>query len=111
METQAQVKSLLETEAVADEPETQSETETLLVELDAIPGAVWQMELHSAMPAHVRVSLFERGAQKCALLRFPRGQGSEAYEAFDAARQTANDVSREVYQAARRAREQAERGS
>jgi len=106
METQAQVKSLLETEPVSE-----GETETLLVELDAIPGAVWQMELHSAMPPDVRVSLFERGTQKCALLRFPRGQGSEAYEAFDAARQTANDVSREVHQAARRAREQAERGS
>jgi hypothetical protein len=104
MQTQAQVLALLESEAVVD-----GDTETLPIELDAIPGAIWQMELHSLMPPEVRVSLFERGAQKCALLRFPRGDAEQAYKAFDVARQAANEVSQQVHQSARQARE-SERG-
>ncbi len=98
METQAQVKALLEDETVVD-----GDTETLSVELDAIPGAVWQMELLGSMPPEVRVSLFQRGAQKCALLRFPRGQAQQAYQAFDVARQTANETSHRVHLSARQA--------
>jgi hypothetical protein len=98
VETQAQVKALLESEATVE-----GDTETLPIELDAIPGAVWQMELHSLMPADVRVSLFERGAQKCALLRFPRGCLQQALQAFDTARRGANEQSREAYQSAARA--------
>jgi len=93
VETQAQVKALLESEAAIE-----GDTETLPIELDAIPGAVWQMELHSLMPPDMRVSLFERGAQKCALLRFPRGRLQQALKAFDAARRGANEQSREAYQ-------------
>ena len=108
MQTQAQIKARLEDEAVVD-----GEIETLPVELDGIPGAVWQMELHSLMPPDVRVSLFERGARKCALLKFPRGGADEAYRAFEAALRTANDVSRELHlnaaQAMREAREAAQR--
>ena len=108
MQTQAQVKAVLENEAAID-----GETETLPLELDAIPGAVWQMELHGLMPADVRVSLFERGTRKCALLRFPRGQSQRAQQAFAGAVQAANEVSHRVHQmaaqAARQAREQAAR--
>jgi hypothetical protein len=99
VETEAQVKALLENEADLD-----GDTETLAVELDAIPGAVWQMELQSLMPPDVRVSLFERGAQKCALLRFPRGGSEQAFQAFDAARQAANEVSRQAHLSARASR-------
>ncbi len=95
MQTQAQVKALLEDEAVIE-----GDIETLPIELDAIPGAVWQMELHALMPPDVRVSLFERGAQKCALLRFPRGRAQEAVEAFDRARQAANETSHQAHQSA-----------
>ena len=102
MQTQAEVKAVLESEAVVE-----GDTETLPVELDAIPGAVWQMELHSLMPADVRVSLFERGSQKCALLRFPRGQAQAALRAFDEARKAANEVSREVHRSASEAVRQA----
>ena len=106
--TQAHIKAVLEGEAAVD-----GDIETLPIELDAIPGAVWQMELHALMPPEVRVSLFERGARKCALLRFPRGQSEQAYQSFDAARQAANELSHEVHQsaaqAARQAREQAAR--
>jgi hypothetical protein len=98
VQTQAQVKALLESEAVIE-----GDTETLPVELDAIPGAVWQMELHSLMPPDVRVSLFERGAQKCALLRFPRGCSQQAYRAFDIARRAANELSHEAHLSAARA--------
>ena len=101
VQTQAEVKALLENEAAVD-----GEVETLPVELDAIPGAVWQMELQSLMPPDVRVSLFERGAQKCALLRFPRGCSKRAFQAFDTARQAANEVSRQAHlSAAKVARE------
>jgi hypothetical protein len=101
MQTQAQVLALLEEEAVVD-----GDTETLPIELDAIPGAIWQMELHGLMPPDVRVSLFERGAQKCALLRFPRGRAQEAYQAFERALVTANEISHELHlNAARTARQ------
>jgi hypothetical protein len=109
VQTQAQVKAVLEDEAVVE-----GETETLPIELDAIPGAVWQMELHALMPAEVRVSLFERGARKCALLRFPQGSAKQAYRAFESALRTANQVSQEVHSAAhsaRQARERAESAS
>lgn len=92
MQTQAEVKAVLANEAVVEE-----EMETLPVELDAIPGAVWQMELQSSLPPDVRVSLFERGARKCALLRFPRGASEHALAAFERARLTANEISREVH--------------
>ena len=107
VQTQAQVKSIIAEEAVVE-----GDTETLPVELDAIPGAVWQMELHALMPADVRVSLFERGSRKCALLRFPQGAAERAYQAFETALQTANQVSHEVHsaaQSARQARERAQR--
>jgi len=95
VQTEAQVKALLESEAAID-----GDTETLPIELDAIPGAVWQMELQSLMPPEVRVSLFERGAQKCALLRFPRGCSKQALEAFDTARRAANEVSQQAHRSA-----------
>ena len=109
VQTQAHVKAVLEDEAVIED-----EVETLPIELDAIPGAVWQTELHSLMPPDVRVSLFERGARKCALLRFPRGTTEQAYRAFERALQAANEVSDEVHraaQSARQARERADRDS
>jgi len=99
----------------ADEAVVEGETEMLPIELDAIPGAVWQMELHGLMPADVRVSLFERGSRKCALLKFARGRAESARAAFESALEAANAVSQEVHrsaaQAARRVREQAEAGS
>jgi hypothetical protein len=99
METQAQVKARLEDEVVID-----GDIETLPLELDAIPGAIWQMELQSLMPPDVRVSLFERGSQKCALLRFPRGGAEQAYQAFEHACRAANEVSRQAHASARAAR-------
>lgn len=108
MQTQAQVKARLDRDAVVD-----GDTETLPIELDAIPGAIWQLELHGLMPPEVRVSLFERGAQKCALLRFPRGQAEQAFQAFDSARRAANEASEQAHlsaaRAARHAREELER--
>ncbi len=104
MQTQAQIKSVL-----ADEAVVEGEMETLPVELDAIPGAVWQMELHALMPADVRVSLFERGARKCALLRFPQGSAERARAAFESALRTANQVSHEVHSAAQSARQARQR--
>jgi hypothetical protein len=108
VQTQAQVLAILRDETIVE-----GNTETLPVELDAIPGAVWQTELHSLLPAGVRVSLFERSARKCALLRFPAGQADDAVRAFEAALRTANEVSRESHQSARAAarevREPAER--
>jgi hypothetical protein len=82
---------------------------TLSVELDAIPGAVWQTELLALMPADIRVTLFERGTQKCALLAFPRGEQQRALEAFEAARKTANEVSEQAHLAAQAAREARQR--
>jgi hypothetical protein len=107
VQTQAQVRAVL-----ADEAVIEGDVETLPIELDAIPGAVWQTELRDLMPPDVRVSLFERGARKCALLRFPRGATEQALRAFEQALQLANQVSHEVHaaaQSARQARERAER--
>jgi hypothetical protein len=98
----------------ADETVVEGEMEMLPIELDAIPGAVWQMELHGLMPPEVRVSLFERGSRKCALLKFARGHAESARAAFESALEAANAVSQEVHrsaaQAARRLREQADTG-
>src|SRR5687768_1717857 len=102
MITQAQVKAVLTED---EETERRDDVATLRIELDAIPGAVWQAELTSSLPSDVRVTLFELGAQKCALLTFPPGQQQYALEAFEAARKVANDVSHEAHQAARAARE------
>ena len=105
MATQANVVAVLRNEAPEDlGEETPAPITTLAIELDAIPGAVWQTELASQMPKDVRVSLFERGAQKCALLTFPEGQLERAYEAFERARKAANEVSHEAHLAARAAR-------
>lgn len=94
MATQASVVAVLESEALEAEP---GGLNALPLQLDAIPGAVWQAELQSLMPPDVRVSLFERGARKCALLRFPRGASEHALAAFERARLTANEISREVH--------------
>jgi hypothetical protein len=107
--TRAEIKGLLEDEIIVEE-----KTETLPVELDAIPGAVWQMELHALMPQEVRVTFFERGSRKCALLRCPRGQGAAAFESFVSALKVANEVSHELHLNAARvvkqAREEADAG-
>jgi hypothetical protein len=76
---------------------------TLPVELDAIPGAVWQAELQSLLPEGMRVSLVEHGAQKRALLTFPAELLPEAHLAFERALAGANEVSRESYRAAAKA--------
>ena len=102
MQTQAEVIGVYEDETIVE-----GDTATLPIELDAIPGAVWQMELMSLMPKDVRVSLFERGGRKVALLRFPQGETRRAVEAFEAARVGANDVSRESHRVARSASERA----
>lgn len=101
MITQAQVKAVLMED---DEAEKREDVATLRIELDAIPGAVWQAELTSSLPPDVRVTLFELGAQKCALLTFPPGQQQYALEAFEKARKVANEVSDEAHAAARAAR-------
>jgi hypothetical protein len=76
---------------------------TLPIELDAIPGAVWQAELQSLLPDGMRVSLFEHGTQKRALLTFPAELSSEAQSAFERALQGANEVSSEAHRAAAKA--------
>ena len=104
MAVQAQIKAVLASE------ERDDGTATLPIELDDIPGAVWQAELQSLMPEGMRVSLFERGGQKCALVTFSGGQATEALAAFEAALRGANEVSQEAYLAVaneRKAREQA----
>jgi hypothetical protein len=101
MITQAQVKAVLTED---DETEQREDVATLRIELDAIPGAVWQAELTSSLPPDVRVTLFELGAQKCALLTFPPGQQRYALEVFEKARKVANEVSDEAHAAARAAR-------
>lgn len=108
MSNQANIKGFLESEAQEDEG-----TAALPVELDAIPGAVWQAELQSLMPPDVRVSLFEQGGRKCAVLRFPSGEVERAREAFVTALQGANEVSEQAHVAAKaalEARAQAKRG-
>jgi hypothetical protein len=103
--TQANIVAVLRNEAPEDlGDEAPAPITTLAIELDAIPGAVWQTELASQMPSDIRVSLFERGAQKCALLTFPEGQLERAYEAFEKARCAANEVSQQAYLAAKAAR-------
>jgi hypothetical protein len=106
MVTQAQVKAVHASEDRADG------NTTLPIELTDIPGAVWQAELQALMPPDMRVSLFERGGQKFALVTFPAGQALAAEAAFRQALQGANDVSNEAHRAAasqRSAREQAAR--
>lgn len=98
MATRANIKSVLE-----DEAREEDGVATLPIELDAIPGAVWQAELQSLMPEGMRVSLFEQGARKCALLRFPVEQRSHATEVFAEALRGANEVSQQAHQAARAA--------
>jgi hypothetical protein len=103
MAVQAQIKAVLTSEAREDG------TATLPIELDDIPGAVWQAELQSLMPAHMRVSLFERGGQKCALVTFST-DAAEALAAFEHALNGANEVSQQAYLTVaneRKAREEA----
>jgi hypothetical protein len=109
MATQATIKAVLEIEDQEElEPSGQA---TLPVELDAIPGAVWQMELQGLMPADVRVSLFEKGSRKCALLRFAPGERDRAYAAFERALAGANAVSEQSHRAAAQAVERVRRDS
>lgn len=109
MATQASIKAVLEIEDREElEPNGQ---ETLPVELDAIPGAVWQLELQGLMPPGMRVSLFEKGSRKCALLRFSPGQREEAYAAFEKALAGANEVSEQSHRAAAQAVERVRRDS
>ena len=106
MAVQAQVKAVLESELRDDG------SATLPIELDDIPGAVWQAELQSLMPDDMRVSLFERGGQKCAVVTFPAGEEETARAAFLLALTGANEVSRISHvkaAEARNAREQAAR--
>jgi len=98
MATEAQIKSVLDEEA--HEADGMA---TLPIELDAIPGAVWQAELQSLMPEGMRVSLFEQGSRKCALLRFPIEQRPLAGEAFARALQGANEVSQQAHRLAKAA--------
>ena len=100
MEAEAQIKVVLEEEAQSDDAFA-----TLPIELDAIPGAVWRTELTALMPSDVRVTLFERGSQKLALLTFPPGERERAQAAFEQALQAANAVSQQSHRAAREARE------
>jgi hypothetical protein len=76
---------------------------TLPIELDAIPGAVWQEELQSLLPTGMRVVLFEHGSQKRALLTFPAERLSEAHAAFHSALEGANEVSNDAHRAAAKA--------
>jgi len=104
MAAQAKVKGMLSSEAREDG------TETLTFELDTIPGAVWQLELQALLPPGMRVSLFERGGQKCALLTCTTGNTEQAVAAFEQALSGANQVSHEAHRAAandRKARERA----
>ena len=94
MATQAQVK------AVHPSEDREDGNATLPIELSEIPGAVWQAELQALMPAEMRVSLFERGGQKFALVTFPAGQGDSAEAAFRQALHGANEVSDEAHRVA-----------
>lgn len=101
METRAQVKAVLPSE------EREDGTATLPIELDVIPGAVWRSALQSLLPDDMRVSLFEQGGRKCALVTFAAGQQAQALATFTEALQEANDVSEQAHSAAaseRRAR-------
>jgi hypothetical protein len=98
MAVQAQVKAVLTSE------ERDDGTATVPIELDVIPGAVWQAELQSLMPKDMRVSLFERGGQKCALITCAGGDKARALVAFAEALKGANEVSQEAYLAVAEAR-------
>jgi hypothetical protein len=107
MAAQAMVKGVLPSEARDDG------TAALTLELDTIPGAVWQLELQSLLPSGMRVSLFERGGQKCALVTYSLGDAEQALAAFEQALRGANQVSHEAHLVAandRKAREQAATG-
>lgn len=104
MATQASIKAVLEGEAQQDDGVT-----TLPIELDEIPGAVWQAELQSLLPPELRVSLFERSGRKCALLRFATVDLQAASAAFASALAGANEVSEQAHRAARAALEARER--
>jgi hypothetical protein len=107
MAAQAQVTAELANELREDG------TATLTLELDVIPGAVWQLELQSLLPEGMRVSLFERGGQKCALLTFSAPDAGQARVSFEQALSGANQVSQEAHLIAansRRARELATTG-
>lgn len=106
MVTQANILAVLD-----DELREVGEATNLRIDLDAIPGAVWQTELQSALPPDVRVSLFERGAQKSALLTFPSGKLASARAAFVSALHAANEVSQQAHAAAVQAREARERAA
>lgn len=99
---------MLETAAARDDG-----TSTLLLELDAIPGAVWQAELRELLAPDIRAVLFERGGQKCALLTFATEHEPKAQQAFAAALGAANEVSQQAHaiaaKAASEARERAGR--
>jgi hypothetical protein len=98
MAAQAQVIAVLASEARDDG------TATLPIELTEIPGAVWQAELQSLMPEEMRVSLFERGGQKCALITFSDGDVAGAQAAFERALEGANEVSQQSHLTAALAR-------
>lgn len=105
MVTQAKIIAVLD-----DELRDVGDATMVRIDLDAIPGAVWQTELQSALPPDVRVSLFERGAQKCALLSFASGQFESAHAAFVSALQAANEVSQQAHAAVVQAREKRREG-
>lgn len=105
MAATAEVKAVL-----ASEPRDDG-TATLPIELNEIPGAVWQAELQSSMPEDMRVSLFERGGQKWALVTFSDGDTARAQAAFERALEGANEVSHESHLAAARARSSREQAA
>jgi len=94
METRAQVKHVLPSE------ERDDGTATLPIELDVIPGAVWRSALQSLMPDDMRVSLFEQGGRKCALVTFAVGHDARALATFEEALREANEVSEQAHSAA-----------
>jgi len=98
MAVQAQIRTVL-----ASEPRDDG-TAMLTIELDDIPGAVWRAELESLMPGDMRVSLFERGEQKLAVITHPAGDEQRARTAFSEALHGANEVSHEAHAAVARAR-------
>lgn len=105
MAAQARIVEVLEVEERGDG------TSTLSIELDEIPGAVWQMELLSLLPGDVRVSLFERGGRKFALLSFPSGEVQRARAAFAQACAGANEISDQAHAIARSERLARQRSS
>ena len=102
MATQATIRNIVESEEL-------EQSTTLAIELDDIPGAVWQAELQALMPEDIRATLFERGGQKFALLKFPDDQRDRARTAFEQALSGANEVSQQAHSAARAARDARER--